>query len=90
MLKSSMSGGCARILVDGLVYEVMSGRTLAAALVALGIRHLRNSPRAKAPRGAFCMMGACQECLVRIDGQVRAACMVAVTPGMSVTLDRDG
>ena len=43
-----------------------------------------------APRGPFCMMGVCFECLVVIDGTGnRQACMVPLQAGMAVAL-QDG
>jgi D-hydroxyproline dehydrogenase subunit gamma len=75
-----------RITVNGVICDVPAGRSVAAALLAVGIRKLRESPRAGAPRGAFCMMGVCQECVVHIDGHLRQACMVPVTPGLAITL----
>jgi aerobic-type carbon monoxide dehydrogenase small subunit (CoxS/CutS family) len=75
-----------RISVNGVIRDVPAGRSVAAALLAVGIRKLRESPRAGGPRGAFCMMGVCQECVVRIDGHLRQACMVPVTPGLAIKL----
>jgi D-hydroxyproline dehydrogenase subunit gamma len=75
-----------RITVNGVTCDVPAGRSVAAALLAVGIRKLRESPRAGGSRGAFCMMGVCQECVVRIDGHLRQACMVAVTPGLAIKL----
>ena len=65
---------------------VCTGEMLAAALFAAGYRRLRRSPRNAAPRGMFCLMGACQECLVRVDGKPVLACQVSVYEGMTVTL----
>jgi len=73
--------------VNGVPVPARPGQSLAAALTGAGIRLLRRSPRAGAPRGAFCMMGVCQECLVRVDGQLAQACMTRVVPGMSVTIE---
>ncbi len=75
-----------RITVNGVIFDVPEGRSVAAALLAVGVRKLRESPRASEPRGAFCMMGVCQECVVHIDGYLRQACMVPVTPGLSIML----
>ncbi|NHX27873.1 (2Fe-2S)-binding protein, partial [Escherichia coli] len=36
------------------------------------------------PRAPFCMMGACFECLVEIDGIVQQACMLEVTEGLEI------
>ena len=59
---------------------------MAAALLAAGILHLRDSPRMAGPRGAFCLVGMCQECIVEIDAMQCLACQVAVRPGLSVRL----
>ena len=72
------------ILVDGEPVPCFAGETVAAALLAHGRRHLRKSPRAGGPRGAFCLMGACQECAIRIGGRLAPACMVEVRDGLVV------
>lgn len=69
---------------DGRDVPARPGETVAAALYAAGIRILRTSPAAGTPRGMFCLMGACQECLVRIGGQRRLACQELATPGLCV------
>jgi predicted molibdopterin-dependent oxidoreductase YjgC len=74
------------ITVDGTAISVPAGMSLAAALAAVGRRVLRRSPRAGLPRGAFCFMGVCQECVVLVDGRADRACMTEVRPGLSVTL----
>ena len=61
-----------------------AGETVAVALVCAGILDVRRSPRARMPRGAFCMMGVCQECLVRVDGELRQACLTPAENGMRV------
>ena len=78
-------GAMVQLYVDGLPVQAHAGETLAAALMAAGLLHLRDSPRAGAPRGAFCMMGVCQECLVQVDGALRQSCLAPVRDGMIVT-----
>lgn len=75
-----------RFAADGRVLEAPEGVMLAAVLAAYGITQLRTSPREGAPRGAFCYMGVCQECLVRIDGALAQACLTPVREGMRVEL----
>ena len=53
---------------EGAALSGRRGETLAAALSAAGIRELRLTRRGE-PRGIFCGMGVCQECLVEIDGR---------------------
>ena len=74
------------ILVDGVPLKCMPRQTVAGALLASRIYAFRSSPNAGAQRGAFCMMGACQECAVHIDGAVRRACQTEVAMKMVVEL----
>lgn len=74
------------VSVDGKACELPEGMMLATALASTGVRILRQSPRAGASRGAFCLMGACQECAIHVDGVLRQACMTPVRAGMSVEL----
>ena len=73
--------------VDGRVVAAPAGLSLAAALLNVGVRTLRRSPVAKAPRGAFCFIGVCQECVVWVDGRFVRACLEPVRGGMEVSLD---
>ena len=72
------------ITVDGKPLLAHPGESLAAALLTAKIYTLRCSPRAKQPRGAFCFMGVCQECLVLIDNRRGLACHTPVQAGMVI------
>ena len=61
-----------------------AGEMLAAALLGAGVRTLGHSPVDGAPRGLFCAMGACQECVVLVDGAAVEACRTLVRDGMVV------
>lgn len=78
------TGGEVTIVVGGTPVAARRGESVAAALMAAGRLALRRSPGAGRPRGAFCLMGVCQECVVRIDGATRPACMTEVREGMVV------
>ncbi len=65
--------------------DLPEGANLAAALMAAGVQTFRHTPVSGAPRAPFCMMGACFECLVEIDGTVRQACMTEVSEGLRIT-----
>ncbi|HIE52036.1 MAG TPA: (2Fe-2S)-binding protein [Armatimonadetes bacterium] len=70
--------------VNGQPIEARPGQTVAAALVAAGIRAFRRSPTGQ-PRGPFCGMGMCFECLVTVDGQPNVhACLTPARPGMKI------
>jgi D-hydroxyproline dehydrogenase subunit gamma len=73
------------ITIDGVATEAPEGETLAAAMLQSGRLVLRTSAVTGTPRGAYCMMGICFECLVTIDEQPnQQACMTLVRPGMHV------
>jgi predicted molibdopterin-dependent oxidoreductase YjgC len=70
---------------DGQELPAYEGETVAAALLAAGRRTFRRTARRGEPRGPFCGMGVCFECLVCIDGRPnRRACQVPVADGMRV------
>lgn len=75
---------------DGDVLMLPEGANLAAALLAAGVTVLRRTPVSGAPRAPYCMMGACFECLVEIDGVVRQACMKEVAKGLEISRPHQG
>ncbi len=77
------------ILVDGREVGAYEGETVAAALFAVGHRVLRLTPRAETPRGYFCGMGVCHDCLMTVDGAPNVrACMTPVREGLRVETQR--
>ena len=78
-------GAPVRFRFDGAEIEALPGETIAAALAAADIVAVRRT-RSGAPRGPFCGMGVCFDCLVTVDGRSnRRACLtkVEVRPGYS-------
>lgn len=77
------------ILVDGRSIAADAGRPLGTVLHGEGGPILRRTERLGAPRGLFCGMGVCFDCLVTVDGRsgVRA-CVTPVREGMRVETDR--
>ncbi|MCC6718264.1 MAG: (2Fe-2S)-binding protein [Acetobacteraceae bacterium] len=74
-----------RFIFEGQPLEAKAGDSVAAALLAAGITQFRTTPATGAPRGPWCLMGVCFDCLVDIDGQAnRQACQVTVAEGMAV------
>lgn len=70
---------------DGEEIAGYEGETIAASLAAAGRAKL-GTRRDGAPRGLFCGMGVCQECIVTVDGAPgHRACMTSLTRGMNVT-----
>jgi len=78
-------GEAVTITVDGAPMRAAPGDTVAAVLMASANPACRETPVTGAPRAPLCLMGACFDCLVEIDGvSNRQACMVAVRAGMTV------
>jgi len=74
---------------DGAPVAGHTGESLSVALMRAGHLHLRDAPEDGAARGAFCCMGLCQECVVRIDGLVVESCRSLVASGLAVTSLKD-
>ncbi|MBR0554591.1 (2Fe-2S)-binding protein [Ciceribacter sp. L1K23] len=60
-----------------------AGESIAAALDAAGIRTFGADTSGQETR-YFCGIGACQCCVVRVDGVVREACVTTAIAGMRV------
>jgi predicted molibdopterin-dependent oxidoreductase YjgC len=69
-----------------IAYE---GETIASALYANGIRVLRKTEKFKQPRGIFCAIGRCTDCVMIVDGipNVRT-CITPVREGMRVEFQK--
>lgn len=79
------------IVIDGEPLPFIAGQTVAAALVAAGRVAWHTTRTGHRPRGVFCGIGVCFDCLVTIDGVGgQRACLVLARPGMTVTTEEDG
>lgn len=77
------------ITIDGLSVKVEEGEPLAAVLLRADPPIARLTPVNREPRAPFCMMGACFECLVEVDGEPSSRSYVIRTrPGMVVRRQR--
>ncbi|MCP1125549.1 (2Fe-2S)-binding protein [Bacillus sp. 3103sda1] len=70
---------------DGMEYEAYENETIAAALLANGIRKLRVHEDSGTPRGIYCNIGHCLECRVTVNDQANVrACLTVVEKDMIV------
>jgi predicted molibdopterin-dependent oxidoreductase YjgC len=74
------------IWLDGEPLTAVEGEPIAAALLAHGRRVFRHTPRFHEPRGVFCGIGRCTDCIMTVDGvpNVRT-CVTPVRDGMVIT-----
>ncbi|MFF8639144.1 (2Fe-2S)-binding protein [Streptomyces pilosus] len=78
------------LIIDGEPLPFIEGQTVAAALVTAGRLSWRTSRVGRRPRGVFCGIGVCFDCLVTIDGAGgQRACLIPARPGMTVTTEED-
>lgn len=66
-------------------YQGLRHESIAAALLANGVRTLRHHEESGTPRGIYCNIGHCFECRVIVNGEqgVRA-CLTPVQDGMNI------
>ncbi|MFF8845000.1 (2Fe-2S)-binding protein [Streptomyces sp. NPDC015127] len=74
------------ITLDGRPLPALSGQSVAAALWSAGILAWRTTRVGGRPRGAFCGIGQCYDCLATVNGTPnRRACLVPARPGDEIT-----
>ena len=80
------SGRSVEISLDGKTIRAVEGEPIAAALLAEGMRVMRKTTRYREPRGIFCGIGRCTDCIMTVDGvpNVRT-CVTPVREGMVIT-----
>lgn len=68
---------------DGREISFEEGMTVGAALLAAGVRSWRTTRVQGRPRGLFCGIGICYDCLIEVDGRPnRRACLTPAAEGM--------
>jgi hypothetical protein len=74
------------IVVDGRRIPAREGQTIGAALLAADFRALRVTRFGGRPRGLFCGIGMCFDCLVVVNQRrPQRACLLPASPGDVVT-----
>ncbi len=75
-----------RFELDGRPVDFVPGQTVGAALVAAGVLAWRTTRIGGRPRGLFCGIGVCFDCLVTVDGRPnRRACLEPARDGARVS-----
>jgi aerobic-type carbon monoxide dehydrogenase small subunit (CoxS/CutS family) len=71
--------------LDGSPATGLLGDTLLTAVLTCS-EHLRGSDFSAEPRAGFCLMGACQDCWVRLgDGRRVRACSTLLETGQQIS-----
>ena len=70
---------------NGESFKGLEGQSIAAALMASGVRELRKTRFDEEPRLIFCGIGICFDCVVVVDGVANPrACLVEITDGAKI------
>ena len=56
------------ITVDGKKIKAYEGEMIASALTAAGIKAFRYTSKNNEPRGVFCAIGRCTDCVMVVNG----------------------
>lgn len=85
-LVGAQPGAPFEITFDGRRITARPGQSVAAALWAAGVLAWRTTRGTGRPRGAFCGIGQCFDCLATINERPnRRACLVPARPGDVIT-----
>lgn len=73
------------LIIDGARVPAFAGETVATAMLAAGERAFRRDGRGD-PRGLYCNMGTCSECLVTLvaSGRRMRACLIEARDGLEI------
>lgn len=73
------------IEVDGKAIDASKGEPIAAALAAAGIKVFHYTRKYNEPRGIFCAIGQCTDCVMVINGVPNTrTCITPVEEGMKI------
>lgn len=73
------------LIFNGQPIAINGAGSVAGVLMAADITSWRTTRHVGNPRGVFCCMGMCYDCLVSVDGHPnQRACLVPPRPGMII------
>jgi predicted molibdopterin-dependent oxidoreductase YjgC len=74
-----------KITVDGEEIEALEGEMIASALTAAGIKVFRYTSKNKEPRGVFCAIGRCTDCVMVVNDMPNVrTCVTPVEDNMVI------
>jgi len=78
-------GKVVEIEVDGQIIRAIEGEPIAAALMATGRKVFRYTLKRREPRGVFCAIGRCTDCMMIVNGMPNVrTCITPVKAGMKI------
>ena len=85
IIDSYQKGKKVKFTYDGKEMEGYEGEPIAAALRAEGVMTHRYTKKLHQPRGIFCAIGRCTDCVMVVDGKPNTrTCVTMLKEGMAV------
>jgi predicted molibdopterin-dependent oxidoreductase YjgC len=78
-----------KISIDGKAYEAFESEMIAAVMTANRLMVHRYTSKRHEPRGVFCGIGQCSDCVMIVDGKPNVrTCITPVEEGMRIETQR--
>ncbi|MCK5355064.1 MAG: (2Fe-2S)-binding protein [Methyloprofundus sp.] len=78
-----------KVFLNGRPLQVPKGISVAAVALSQNLSFTRTTPVTGSKRAPFCMMGACYDCLMIINGKAnQQACATYVQDGMQIDIQQ--
>jgi predicted molibdopterin-dependent oxidoreductase YjgC len=75
------------VTIEGKPYTAIRGEMIAATLMANGITLHRYTAHQQEPRGIFCGIGQCTDCVMTVNGKPNVrTCITPVEEGMVIEI----
>ncbi|MGC8837203.1 MAG: (2Fe-2S)-binding protein [Anaerolineae bacterium] len=85
ILGEARKGRPITIEVDGKPIQAYEGEPVAAALMAAGYKVFHRTAKRGEPRGVFCAIGRCTDCVMTVDGRPNVrTCITPAREGMKI------
>jgi predicted molibdopterin-dependent oxidoreductase YjgC len=78
-----------KLIVDGNKIDAYEGEMIATALVAAGIKVFRYTTKNNEPRGLFCAIGRCTDCVMEVNGRPNVrTCVTSAEDNMVINTQK--
>lgn len=78
------------ISFDGKEIEAIKGEPIAAALMAAGVRTFRKTVKTGEPRGVYCGIGQCNDCIMEVNGIPNVRTCVTLVEAGTIIKTQEG
>ena len=78
-----------KVTVDGRDITAYEGEMIATAIIASGLKIFRYTSKYEEPRGIFCAIGRCTDCVMEVNGSANVrTCVTTVKEGMVINTQK--